>query len=144
MDNHVTDEEVKRLEKMIADLYRSNDENKIVMTSLNRDLSSVQNDLGDVQTALYGSQGKAGSFQRGLVSLFLDVQSTVIQNQKQISDLADLFERQQRESVLVRDTIKAESDASYEKMKRMFSIAGGVITVITLLQLLLNIRLAVP
>lgn len=136
MDN-MTDEEVKRLETMIADLKKSQAQTDLTIATINKDVA-------DVQTALYGSQGRAGSFQRGLVSLYMDVQEITLQNRQSIAELIDLFKQQTREAELVQTAIKTESDKSFEKMKRMFTIAGGIITLITLMQLILNWLLANP
>lgn len=138
MDNaKVTEERIRQLEAMIANLKSSQDNTELFIKSLNRDMA-------EVQTTLYGSAGKAGVFQRGIVAILLDVQTLASENQKAIHDLIDLINQQRRESEIVQEAIRAESDKSFDRIKRLFTLAGGIITVITLLQLIINWIISLP
>lgn len=144
IDNMKSDEQLRRLESAVHKLSESQLSSELVLKQLSADFGALTRDQFEIKGVLFGTSGLAGGFQKGLITLMMEMQALSHENQKSIEHLLERTERESRERELIQETLNKASAENFDKLKRLITIAGGVLTVITLLQVVLNFLLASP
>lgn len=143
-DEMKSDEQLRKLESAVNKLSESQMSSELVLKQLSLDFSTLSKEQTEIRGVIFGTSGLAGNFQKGLITLMLDMQKTTSSNQETIEALLERAERESRERMIIQDALNKSSTESFDKLKRLITIAGGVLTFITLLQVIINFLLSTP
>lgn len=143
-DEMKSDEQLRELESAVNKLSESQMSSELVLKQLSLDFGALSREQAEIRGVIFGTSGLAGNFQKGLITLMLDMQKTASSNQEAIEALLERADRESRERAIVADALSKSSTESFDKLKRLITIAGGVLTIITLLQVIINFLLSTP